>query len=185
MNRWLSFVFASFLVGACSHDATTPGPPELPSDDAEAQGVCINAWHNVVQEWKESGGKFRRSIRATRREIERNDNSRLARWISESWRMNSSPNTSERFGTWPVATDEYRSVMGAFEREIGDDFPFDCRISIWLTPLLWEELIAASPEGDESPLKFDEVPESVDWTSPVAAQWTTYWLLKAVQSEEE
>jgi len=193
---WL--VVLSFFIGACAaRPNANAGAAREPSAEAEMeplptdyfalQSACIREWHEVFSEWKRNGGGVKDSIVATRRQIALDRRSRFAALVRHVWAAQplQQSRANAEFGAWPISLDVSRELgareLAAFESlTLSIGIQEECQTVVWLDGLLWQELVSA--KLDESPVRaLKETPENMEWTSPYAQQWMSYWLLVRVE----
>jgi hypothetical protein len=79
----------------------------LPDDYFSFQAECIAAWTKLVNEWRTSGGGVKRSIAATRAQIESDNVSRFSRIVKRAWKTQRLLGLakSEPIGAWPISNE--------------------------------------------------------------------------------
>ena len=152
--------------------------PDLPADYFGLQSKCIAEWSKLFAEWRNGGGGVKNSIAEMRMQIERDDQSGLARFVRATWanQRASDARPSSDLGNWPIALKDYRALSEriAFGPDVG--ISPECRTLDWFDASLWDE-IASHGDGTLPVHRFVETPKDMDWTSPYAQQWMSYWLL--------
>ena len=180
------------LLGACSTRGTSsndllsvdPDAPEiveeLPDDYFDLQNECSNAWRELVLDWRANGGGVKSSVRAMRQQVASDHRSIFASFVRKSWESQALEDAQamDKFGKWPVSTSESRRLSGVIEYPQEMNLPEDCQALAWLHSLLWEDL--QNPDGSAAS-RLQEVPPDMNWESPFAQQWLTYWLFVRVE----
>jgi len=171
------------VAGIKPHDDQLEDPvEELPRDYFALQSRCETAWAALIDDWHAHGGGIADSLGETRRKIAEDQQSRLAKIVKRAWASQRDEYAMEKgvFGQWPLGKWRYRSVIESIRFTPEDGIPSDCETAAWLQDLLWSE-VAAEAGGRLDVRRLAEVPVSMEWTSPSAQHWMTYWLFVRVE----
>lgn len=189
----LAILFCATSLAACagySRITKAPGPQQAEDDETVSMSrqpfdemeVCIDAWHELLVEWKENGGGLSSSIVDMRAQIAEDTHSRFSAMVRATWdeQRLKNPQPTRQLGAWPVPRSEEIAVGMAHTSVHNDDYemPGECFSTVWLSPMLWDEIIVMK-NGLAGPRPL-EAPGSLVWESPYANYWTMHWLLRYV-----
>ena len=134
-----------------------------------------------MSEWRANGGGIKDSIKATRVQITSDRQSRIAALVRRAWAAQDQEQARSinDIGHWPVGIEESRHVTASVVFASEDRIPTECQSLAWLDSYLWDE-VRLIHDDKLSARKLQETPASIEWNSPDAQQWVSYWLLARI-----
>lgn len=181
MRSLMYLVLFSVLL-SCKGGLETMKTPATLKDAPEnvylEQQMCYKIWNEIFSEWKENGGGFKKSMITTREFIANDSKSSFSKIVRKAWSIQESRRFYEglkNFGYWDVSNEDYLEVTNIYFSVSGVEMPDSCKVMHWVSNVFWNDLINTT--GTDSALfRFYEVPKNMEWHSPYAQQWMTYWI---------
>jgi hypothetical protein len=145
---------------------------EAPFSDS---APCMMQWEELFEEWKKNGGGLKESISATRNQIVEDNHSRFAHLVRDLWHAQSLSDAEDLSSEHlrEINTEDSMRVSASLYHLKTDQINSDCKIQMYPYAMFAKEMIS----GANAPLKRpDEAPPTMDWSSPSAQHWVTYWI---------
>lgn len=179
------FYMILVLIAGCSHSQVDDKDyDELSSyygEVAESQEYCANLTLKIINEWIENGGGLKSSLLETRKQIELDDRSLLAKIIRNGWKIQKQRGFFEDiddFGYWPLDDKKTREVIMPEAVYVnGTKIAEEC-VLIYFRSVMWNEFMSNGRY-----LKPIEAPKDIKWGMYNAQRWLNYWLFANVEKE--